>query len=77
MSFLAPQAPSAPPPPPPPPNPPTFANPSVQASGAATRAAAAAGNKRGFNGTLTNAGPFGGAQGAAAPATTGKALFGS
>lgn len=47
------QSASAPPPPPIPPaaNPPTYANASVQATGAAARARAAAANGQGFAGT--------------------------
>lgn len=58
--------------PPPPPNPATRASDQVQNSGAKAAQAAAAAAGQGFSGTLET-----GPQGAAAPATAGKQLFGS
>jgi hypothetical protein len=72
MSFLSPQMPQAPAPPPPPPNPPSFADPATQAVGTAARERAAAASGKGMGGTLMTGG-----EGATAPLTAGKALFGS
>ena len=76
MGFLSPPSmnitPPPPPPVPPPANPPTYANSTVQASGAGakTRMAAAAGS--GFEGSL-----FTGPQGAGSPPTTKQNLLGT
>jgi hypothetical protein len=73
MGFLSPSIPTPPPPPAPPPaaNAPTYANPNVQATGAAASKRAAAASGFGADGTILTS-----PQGATLGPTAGKKLTG-